>query len=112
MVNFLHPLPWVNNPNPEKGNGTKLSHKRPSTILNKSYRILAGTLAKQIEPILHEKLCPKEKSFHKNRSITDVSRNTLASTNWLRYRKNMVHSLLLILDRCWTLFPIYSCSEL
>ncbi|QQP40486.1 NELlike 1 (Silurana), partial [Caligus rogercresseyi] len=37
---------------PKKGNGTKFEHWRPITVLNETYTILAGVVAKQIEEVL------------------------------------------------------------
>ncbi|QQP54730.1 Uncharacterized protein FKW44_007654, partial [Caligus rogercresseyi] len=50
----------------------------PLTILNESYRILAGVLAKQMEPILNGVLGPEQKGFLRGRNIADISRNISA----------------------------------
>ncbi|QQP55039.1 Exonuclease-endonuclease-phosphatase domain superfamily, partial [Caligus rogercresseyi] len=72
---------------PKKGNGTKINHWRPLTILNESYRILAGVLSRQIEPILNKKVGPEQKGFLKGRNIADISRNIQACIESVRERK-------------------------
>ncbi|QQP35843.1 NELlike 1 (Silurana), partial [Caligus rogercresseyi] len=81
---------------PKKGDGTNFNHWRPITVLNDTYRILSGVLAKKIEPILNKNIKDEQKGFLKNRKITDISRNILTVIE--SFRENKKFGALIAID--------------
>ncbi len=60
---------------PKKGGGTSISDWRPLTILNISYRILSGIIAKSLGEALGDTILTDQKGFMIGRRISDNSHN-------------------------------------